>query len=120
MAFWIDPQNDSQSVELGYLRLFPTEAVASSHVGYDDDDDDDAKIKGSLNPTSSNVDNDDAHDDDDDHNPKRQLIPTSSQVKSGPIPSLYIQQRPPGGRPRPALLFKRNSLFKVSSALFLT
>ena len=43
MAFWIDPQNDSQSVELGYLRLFPTEAVASSHVDYDDDDDDDAK-----------------------------------------------------------------------------
>ena len=84
MAFWIDPQNDSQSVELGYLRLFPTEAVASSHVDYDDDDDDDAKIKGSLNPTSSNVDNDDAHDDDDDHNPKGSLSPP--QVKSSQAP----------------------------------
>ena len=87
---------------MGYLRLFPTEAFTFIHVHYDHDDD----AKRQPIPTSSIVDNDEVHDknggsiqddDDDDANPKRQLIPTSSQVKSGPILSLYIQQRPPGG-----------------------
>ena len=87
---------------MGYLRLFPTEAFTFIHVHYDHDDD----AKRQPIPTSSNVDDDEVHDknggsiqddDDDDANPKRQLIPTSSQVKSGPIQSLYIQQRPPGG-----------------------
>ena len=74
-------------------------------------------LKGRLNPTSSNVDNDDAHDedDDDDANPKRQLIPTSSQVKSGPIPSLYIQQRPPGGETAPCPAFQMK--FTLQSVL---
>ena len=93
-----------ETVELGYLRLFPTEAVDASSMFIMIMM---IMLKGSLSPhqamlimMKSMIKTVVLHiqdDDDDDHNPKRQLIPTSSQVKSGPIPSLYIQQRPPGG-----------------------
>ena len=107
VAFSTDPQNDRQSSWVIYAYFQQRHLLHPCYYDHDD-------AKRQPIPTSSNVDDNEVHDknggtiqdddDDDDVNPKRQLIPTSSQVKSGPIPSLYIQQRPPGGRPRPALL----------------